>query len=224
MAGDALPVIKQTSFFKRRRDLAPEDFRAYWRGHHADVVRCLKGLKRYVQNHVVGAEEGRGFDGIAEVWFEDKDAMRASAGSPELAAVRADEANFIDAESMAAIICDEWVIKDGVAPPGAAKLMALVSRRADQPPEAFQTTYREEFGPKVAAVPGVARYVQSHCRPGIYRAGAEPARDAVAALWLADRTLALASAEMAAVVALENTFIATERTSAGWVEEVEIAL
>lgn len=217
-------MIKQTSFFKRRPDLAPDDFRAYWRVCHADVVRRLKGLRRYVQNHVIDADEGRGFDGIAEVWFEDKDAMRASAGSPELAAVRADEANFIDVAGMAAIICDEWVIKDGAAPPGAAKLMALVSRRADQPPEAFQATYRNEFGPKVAAVPGVARYVQSHCRPGIYRAGGEPARDAVAALWLSDRTLALASPEMAEVVAFENTFIATERTSAGWVEEVEIAL
>ena len=217
-------MIKQTSFFKRRRDLALDDFGAYWRGRHADVVRRIKGLVRYVQNHAVGGDAERGFDGIAEVWFEDKDAMRASAGSPELAAVRADEANFIDADSMAAIICDEWVLKDGEVPPGAAKLMALVSRRADKAPEAFQAIYRDEFGPMVAAVPGVARYVQAHCRPGIYRAGGEPARDAVASLWVAGGAPALATPEMAEVVAFERNFIDVGRTSASWVEEVEIPL
>ncbi|SVB77531.1 uncharacterized protein METZ01_LOCUS230385, partial [marine metagenome] len=62
-------MIKQVSFFQRRKDLSPEDFRKHWRTKHADVVRRLNGLVRYVQNHALDSSSG--FDGIAEVWFED---------------------------------------------------------------------------------------------------------------------------------------------------------
>ncbi len=86
-------MIKQASYFKRRPDLDLAAFHEYWRTRHADVVRKLTGFHRYVQNHTI-ADDGP-FDGIAEVWFEDMDAMRATVGSDELASIRADEANFM---------------------------------------------------------------------------------------------------------------------------------
>ena len=82
-------MIKQVSFFRRRKDLSPEDFREHWRTKHADVVRRLNGLVRYVQNH--GLNSSSGFDGIAEVWFEDMESMRANVDTPELESIRIDE-------------------------------------------------------------------------------------------------------------------------------------
>ncbi|MDG2112311.1 MAG: EthD domain-containing protein, partial [Actinomycetota bacterium] len=38
------------------------------------------------------------FDGVAVTWWEDLEAMRASARSDEYAATRADEPNFLDEE------------------------------------------------------------------------------------------------------------------------------
>ena len=190
-------MLKQASFFKRRPDLSPEAFHDYWRNRHPEVVCRIPGLRRYVQNHVIGDDSP--FDGIAEVWFEDMDAMRANVGAPELDAVRADEAHFIDGGTMASIVSQEHTIVEGTPGSGAEKLMGLVHRRMENAPERFQEIYRNEMGTLVGAVPGVVRYVQAHCRLGIYRSGREPACDAVASLWFSDRERALASPEMARV-------------------------
>ncbi|MGE4607416.1 MAG: EthD domain-containing protein, partial [Myxococcota bacterium] len=50
------------------------------------------------------------YDGVAEAWFDDTQAMRELGASAEYRAVRADEANFIDAASMQVVITDEIVI------------------------------------------------------------------------------------------------------------------
>ena len=215
-------MIKQASFFKRRPDLELAVFHEYWRTRHADVVRRLTGFKRYVQNHTIG-DDGP-FDGIAEVWFEDMDAMRATVGSDELAAIRADEANFIDAASMGTIITTEHVIKDGAVPENGQKLIGLVNRQLHNDPETFQSIYKNELGPLIKAVPGIDRYVQAHCRLGIYRSGRTPPFDAVASVWFSDREGALASPEMAKAGELERTFLDFDRIDIGWVKEVEIAL
>ena len=215
-------MIKQASYFKRRPDLDLAAFHEYWRTRHADVVRKLTGFNRYVQNQAIG-DDGP-FDGIAEVWFEDMDAMRATVGSAELAAIRADEANFIDAASMGTILTAEHVIIDGAPADGAQKLMALVNRQARHDPESFQSIYRNELGPMVKIVPGVDRYVQGHCRLGIYKTDRTPPYDAVASIWFSDRDAALASPEMAKVGEFESTLFDFDRIGIGWVHEVEIAL
>ncbi len=215
-------MIKQASFFKRRPDLDLATFHEYWRTRHADVVRKLTGFERYVQNHTIGGDGP--FDGIAEVWFEDMDAMRTTVGSEELAAIRADEANFIDADSMGTIITTEHVIIDGAPAKDAQKLLGLVNRQLHNDPETFQSIYKNELGPLVKVVPGIDRYVQAHCRLGIYKTDRTPPYDAVASLWFSDRDGALASPEMARVGEFERTLFDFERVGLGWVNEVEIAL
>ena len=215
-------MIKQASYFKRRPDLDLTAFHEYWKTRHADVVRKLGGFKRYVQNHTVG-DDGP-FDGIAEVWFDDMAAMRATVGSGELANIRADEANFIDAASMGTIITTEHVIIDGAPSANAQKLMALVNRQPQHEPESFQSLYKDELGPMVKRVPGVDRYVQGHCRLGIYKTDRTPPYDAVASIWFSDREAALASTEMARIAEFERTLFDVERLSLGWVNEVEIEL
>ena len=215
-------MIKQVSFFKRRDDLSPEEFRDHWLNVHADVVRQLNGIVRYVQNHAL--EPRSGFDGIAEVWFEDIESMRSVVDTPELAAIRSDEENFIDLNTMGTVLTTEYLIKDREPPSADQKMMALVKGLLVDDPETFQSEYRDQLGPLVAAVPGIDRYVQAHARPGIYRTGRTPAYDAIASVWFSEVDALVSSREMQAVRDLERSIIDLENTRIGMVKEIEIAL
>ena len=213
-------MLKQLSIFRRREDLSQEAFRDYWRNRHPEVVTRLPGIRRYVQNHVTAVLRGDpGWDGIAEVWFDDIESMRANAGSPVLADIRADEANFIAAGSMVSIVTAEHAFVDDSAG-DVRKVLALVKRSPDLSAEQFQREWRCGVGPQVADLPGVRRYVQDHCRLGIYRAGREPAFDGVASLWYAE-PFSLAE-EGCRIVALEETLTDSSRTIVLAVEEVVI--
>ncbi len=178
-------MVKQVSFFKRRPDLSVDAFQQHWRTTHAERVVKLPGLRRYVQNHVQpnSNESEPPFDGVAEAWFDDVDAMRATVGTPELSAIREDEANFIDAATMGTILVDEFVIKDGTPRPEHSKMIAFIRKLDALDPETFQRKWRHELGPIAAELPGWDRYVQNHCRLGIYRSGRTPAYDGCAMVW-----------------------------------------
>ena len=70
--------MKVFSMFKKRSDLTYDEFSRYWKEVHGPTVaRLTPGLRRYVQNHPVnvpGVESD--IDGIAELWFDDLEALR----------------------------------------------------------------------------------------------------------------------------------------------------
>ena len=213
-------MLKQLSIFRRREDLPQETFRNYWRNRHPEVVTRLPGIRRYVQNHVTGVLRGEpAWDGIAEVWFDDIESMRANAGSQVLADIRADEANFIAAGSMVSIVTHEHVFVDDLNGCEPCKVLALVKRSPGLIAEQFQGEWRE-VGPQVANLPGVRRYGQDHCRLGIYRAGREPAFDGMASLWHGE--LFSLAREGRRFMALEETLTDDSRMAAVTVEEVII--
>ena len=182
-------MVKLVAFFKRRPGISPEDFQRHWRTTHAELVVKQAGMRRYVQNHVLLGSYRRGepaFDGVAEAWFDDTDAMRALAPSRAYAAVRADEASFIDAASMGVVLCDELVIAAGAVPAGAVKWIGFIKKRGDLSVDSFQEYWRTRHGEIAARIPGVLRYVQCHARKGIYAAGRTPAFDGIPMTWFAD--------------------------------------
>jgi uncharacterized protein (TIGR02118 family) len=182
-------MVKVVGFLKRRAGMAVEEFQTYWRTRHPDVVTKLSGLCRYVQSHTrLGAyrNEEPVYDGIAELWFEDTAAVRALRDTPEMAAVQADEARFIDRSTLGLIITDEVVVKDAPALPGMAKGIGFVRRKPGMPVEGFQRHWREVHGPLGAAIPGMRRYVQSHTRLAAYNSGREPTWDGFAIIWFDD--------------------------------------
>lgn len=207
-------MVKAVSFFKRKPGMSVEAFQAYWRTTHAELVVKLPGVRRYVQSHtrVSGYRKGEPvYDGIAELWFDDTQAMRALVGLPEYAAVQADEARFIDPSTMGLIITEEHVIKDGPAPPGGAKNVEFVRRKPGMAIDAFQRHWRQVHGPLGAAIPMVRRYVQSPTRRSIYERGRTPDYDGVALTWFDDTQAMRASAatsEYARVRSDEANFIA----------------
>ena len=113
-------------------------------------------------------------------------AVRAMSNTPEYAAVKADEPNFIDPATIDTIITEEHIIKDGPIPPDGVKNIEFVTHKPDMPIDAFQRHWREVHGPLGAAIPVVRRYVQSHTRLGIYDSGRTPAYDGLAITWFDD--------------------------------------
>lgn len=193
-------MVKAVSFFKRRPGMTLEEFQAYWRGKHPAPVVRLPGVRRYVQSHTLLAGYRNGepiFDGIAELWFDDTKAMHALRGTPELAAVEADEAMFIDRSTMKMILTEEHVIKDGPAAPGAVKNVEFVTRKPGLEVAEFQRYWREIHGPIAARIPVIRRYVQSHTRRSAYERGRTPAYDGVAITWFDDTQAMRASAATA---------------------------
>jgi uncharacterized protein (TIGR02118 family) len=102
-------MIKAIYLIRRRPGMSPEDFHRYWREVHGAIAARIPGMRRYVQCHAVptGAEGDDPFDGAAEAWFDDLDAVRRAVASPEYAAARADEARFIDLERTSLIFTEE---------------------------------------------------------------------------------------------------------------------
>ena len=111
-------MIKLTFAVRRRTDIDPAEFHRYWRDQHGPLVRSLQpalGIRRYVQTHRMETplndvlRVGRGtlepFDGVAELWWDDLDALVAAASSSEGSAagqtLLEDEARFIDLEQSA---------------------------------------------------------------------------------------------------------------------------
>ena len=71
--------------------MSVEDFQAHWLGTHGPIVAAIPGVRRYVQSHVKlgGYRKGAPIcDGVAELWVDDKDAVRAIAATPEFAAAK----------------------------------------------------------------------------------------------------------------------------------------
>ena len=111
-------MIKLTFVVRRRSDVEPAEFHRYWRDQHGPLVRSLQsvlGIRRYVQTHRMETTMNdllrasrralEPFDGVAELWWDDLDALVAATSSTEGSAagrtLLEDEARFIDLEHSA---------------------------------------------------------------------------------------------------------------------------
>jgi uncharacterized protein (TIGR02118 family) len=94
------------AFLTRRPDVEPAAFRAYWRDRHGPLAGTVPGIRRYVQNHAVAGD----YDGVAQTWLDDMEAVQASGTSEELARTRADEPNFMVSGRLPFILCTSDVV------------------------------------------------------------------------------------------------------------------
>jgi uncharacterized protein (TIGR02118 family) len=117
-------VIKLSFAVRRRTDIDQAEFHTYWREQHGPLVRSLQpalGIRRYVQTHRMETRLNEAlrasrnalepFDGVAELWWDDLDALVAATSSPEGAAagrtLLEDELRFIDLEHSALWLGEE---------------------------------------------------------------------------------------------------------------------
>ena len=95
-------MIKTVGLLTRKSGWTHEQFMKHWVGTHAPLAHKVPGLRRYVQNHILGERTRTDIeataveiDGIAELWFDDQAALETAARTPEMKALHADGALFI---------------------------------------------------------------------------------------------------------------------------------
>lgn len=95
-------MIKSLSLLTRKDGMTHEQFIKHWVEVHAPLAHAVPGLRRYVQSHIVEERKRPDIpatdvevDGIAELWYDDRDAMARALASPEAKALHADGALFI---------------------------------------------------------------------------------------------------------------------------------
>lgn len=107
-------AVKNIEFVTRRPGMAVADFQRHWREVHGPIAAGITQIRRYEQSHLRPGAYARGpaprYDGLAVVWFDDTQAMRASARSEAFARTRADEPNFLPDTGVDFIITREHVI------------------------------------------------------------------------------------------------------------------
>jgi uncharacterized protein (TIGR02118 family) len=110
-AGAAL--VKGVWQLKRMPGMGLEEFRKYWIDIHGTLGAKLPGLRRYVQSHLIDEAylyaEPR-YDGVAQLWFDNIDSLRAAFASPEGKALSADGPKFIDLSILQNFVAQEHVV------------------------------------------------------------------------------------------------------------------
>ena len=88
----------------RKAGLSHEEFIEHWFNVHGPLARSVPGLRRYVQSHIIEEMQRDDIttssievDGIAELWYDDHDAMLRAHASKEAQTLFADGALFIGA-------------------------------------------------------------------------------------------------------------------------------
>jgi uncharacterized protein (TIGR02118 family) len=95
-------VIKSISLLVRKEGMTHEQFVSHWLEVHGPLARAVPGIRRYVQSHLLGDRKRADIapldveiDGIAELWYDSREAMERAFATPEGKALHADGATFI---------------------------------------------------------------------------------------------------------------------------------
>jgi uncharacterized protein (TIGR02118 family) len=110
-------MIKLVYCISKKASLTDEEFVRYWKDVHAPIGARIPRLRKLVQSHrltVPGDRHQADYDGMAELWFDDLEALSSARQSPEWKASTEDEANFIDPHKVAYFIAEEHIISENV--------------------------------------------------------------------------------------------------------------
>ncbi|MDA1074211.1 MAG: EthD domain-containing protein [Proteobacteria bacterium] len=183
-------MIRIVFLLRRKAGLTIDAFHKYWLQEHGPLVashaKHINAMK-YVQVHTLddpineAMAKARGgmepiYDGVAEVWFENRqalvDAMASDAGAKAAAALVADEAKFIDLAASPLWLAHEYpqvnpTPENIVARPRSSfvKLYFPLRRKPGVDLADMQRYWYSNHGPIIrrqAAGSGIARYMQVH--------------------------------------------------------------
>jgi uncharacterized protein (TIGR02118 family) len=107
-------AVKNIEFVNKRPGMVLKEFRAYWRNVHGPLAATIPVMHRYEQNHLALGEyaksESPAYDGLAITWFASTADMKRGTTTPQYAATRADEANFLPDGHLPIIVTREHVV------------------------------------------------------------------------------------------------------------------
>ena len=105
-------MVKAVFLVHKKADMDAHEFRRHWRETQGMLGAKIPGTRKYVQNHTVASLDGGPlpYDGFAEVWFDNQEALEWAMATPEAQAAIADLPNFLDTKRMESFIVDEITI------------------------------------------------------------------------------------------------------------------
>ena len=109
-------MINAITIIKKKHNLTYENFQNYWKNEHAKIVTRSPLVGTYVQSHPIYNDKltfEDTVDGIAEIWFEDTNAMRTLAATKEYKDIQDDEKVFIDGSAIRLIIAEDIITFEG---------------------------------------------------------------------------------------------------------------
>ncbi len=121
VGGDTDGLYKHSAFLVRQEGMTHEEFVDYWQDTHTPIAREIEGVVRYTTVLPTDPENAE-FDGVAELYFEDIEALYDALGSegtrdydPEkgkATEAREDVDNFLAVDRRPRLIGRERVVKD----------------------------------------------------------------------------------------------------------------
>ena len=102
----------------RRKGMTRVQCHEYWKNIHGPKVlgcpQMMEPLRRYVQCHSLEEEipgiKPMRYDGLAELWFDDKKDLLKSFGPEYVEMVNPDEPNFVNLEESTAFVAREFIM------------------------------------------------------------------------------------------------------------------
>lgn len=183
-------MIKGIALAKKKIGMPNDEFHRYWRQTHAPLALKISGMRRYVQAHrsedVFPGFESCIYDGIAEIWFDDLEALINLPNDQNyIDGAQADEPNFIDMDAIKFIATTEKVFIEGPKiskDTQCTKAVFLLTRKAGMSVSEFQDYWVNGHAPQIPTDAGIVRYAQNHTVASTYD-NDTPAYDGVAELW-----------------------------------------
>lgn len=106
-------MVKLVYCITKKAGMADEEFFRYWKEIHGPLGARIPGLRRLVQSHrvvVVGDKYQPDYDGMAELWFDNIEALLKARHSKEWKLSAEDEGNFVDHNQVAYFVTEEHTI------------------------------------------------------------------------------------------------------------------
>ena len=109
-------MINAITIIKKKQGLTYKKFQNYWKNEHAEIVTRSSLVGTYVQSHPIYNDKlifEDTIDGIAEIWFDNTNAMRSLAATKEYKDIQDDEKVFIDGSAVRLIIAEDIITVEG---------------------------------------------------------------------------------------------------------------
>lgn len=95
-------MFKAMILLQRKPEMSREEFQTWWLTDHAPLAESLPGLRKAVFNVI--SDEDAEFDGVSELWFDNREDFEAAYAS--------DTGKSVAADSMANVARRERLLVD----------------------------------------------------------------------------------------------------------------
>ena len=176
-------MINAITIIKKKQGLTYEKFQNYWKNEHAEIVTRSPLVGTYIQSHPIYNDKltfEDTIDGIAEIWFDDTNAMRSLAATKEYKDIQDDEKVFIDGSAVRLIIAEDIITVEGNV--SDYKLIIFMSKSSN----VELTDFRKELVDMASqySKKNVNRMKVSLPKTAGYKGDKSPAWDAILTVWL----------------------------------------